>query len=193
MDFVDKQNRLGLFLELRQQRLEPLLEIAAVFGASDQGAQIQGIDRAFGQDFGHLAIDDLFGQPLGDGRLAHAGFSNQQGVVLASAAQYLDGALHFTAAPDEWIDLAGLGQFIEIFRELVQRVGRAGLSILGFAGAASGDRIGLVVELGNAMGNVVDHVQPAHILLIQQEHRVRILFTEDRHQHVCPGDFLFSR
>ena len=45
------------------------------------------------QHFGHLAVDDLARQALGDGGLADAGVADQQRVVLVPAAQDLDAAL----------------------------------------------------------------------------------------------------
>jgi len=47
-------------------------------------------------------------------------------------------------------------------------------------------------HLGNAVGNVVDHVDTGHALLFEQEHGLAFLFAEDRHQHVGTGYFTFA-
>src|ERR1700712_2084168 len=49
VDFVDEQNGVGTFFQLAEQRLEALLQIAAILGASQQSAKIQGVDHAVGQ------------------------------------------------------------------------------------------------------------------------------------------------
>jgi hypothetical protein len=46
-------------------------------------------------------VDDLLGQALGDGGLAHAGLAHEQRVVLAPPAEDLDGALDLGGAPDQ--------------------------------------------------------------------------------------------
>ena len=52
--------------------------------------------------------------------------------------------------------------------------------------------LGAVADLGDAVREVVDDVQPADVLLLQQIDRVRILLAEDRDQHVGAGDFLLA-
>jgi len=42
------------------------------------------------------------------------------------------------------------------------------------------------------MRDVVHHVQARDTLLVQVVHRVRILLTEDGHQHIGAGDFLLA-
>ena len=44
----------------------------------------------------------------------------------------------------------------------------------------------------DAVRDEVDHVQPGHALLVQVVDSVRVLFPEDRDQHVGAGDFLLS-
>ncbi|MCY1173017.1 hypothetical protein D9M73_131660 [compost metagenome] len=43
------------------------------------------------------------------------------------------------------------------------------------------------------MGDVVDHVDAGHALLLEQEHGLAFLFAEDRHQHVGAGHFALAR
>ncbi|MOA10774.1 hypothetical protein D3C78_1306780 [compost metagenome] len=42
------------------------------------------------------------------------------------------------------------------------------------------------------MGNEIDHVQARHALLVQVVDRMRVLFAEDRHQHIRAIDFLLA-
>ncbi|MNQ27154.1 hypothetical protein D3C85_404060 [compost metagenome] len=77
VDLIDEENGVGALAQLVEQRLEALLEVAAVLGAGQQRTEIQGIDHTVSQQVRHLAIDDTFGQAFGDGGLAHAGFTHQ--------------------------------------------------------------------------------------------------------------------
>lgn len=121
MDFVDEQDGVRLVLERLEHALEALLEIAAVLGAGQQRAHVQRIDHAFLEHIGHRAFGDAPGQTLGNRSLAHACLAHQQRVVLAAAAEDLDGAFHLVFAPDQRIDLAFLGGLVQVQRELLQR------------------------------------------------------------------------
>ena len=43
------------------------------------------------------------------------------------------------------------------------------------------------------MRNEVHYIKTGYAFLMQEIHRVRIFFSENRHQYVCPGDLLLSR
>ena len=107
VDLVDEQHRAGDLLHRGQHRLQALLEVAAVLGAGDQRAKVERVDHRVGQHVGHVAIDDALGQAFGERGLAHAGFADVERVVLAAAAQHLDGAFDFVGAADQRVDLAG--------------------------------------------------------------------------------------
>ncbi len=92
--------------QLLDDRFQPLLEIAAIARAGDQRAHVERIDGAVLQHFGHVVLDDLARQALGDGGLADAGIAHEQRIVLLAAAQDLDGALDLALAADQRIDAA---------------------------------------------------------------------------------------
>ena len=98
------ENRVLVLLDLLHHLLEALLEIAAIARAGEQRAHIEREHGQFGQHLGHVRVDDLARQSLGDRRLADARIADQQRIVLLPAAQHLDGALDFSLAADEWID-----------------------------------------------------------------------------------------
>ena len=78
VNLVDEQDGALDAFQLLDHGLEPLLEIAAIAGARDQRAHVEGIDGAAAQHFGHFAVDDLARQAFGDGGLAHAGIAHEQ-------------------------------------------------------------------------------------------------------------------
>ena len=117
VDFVDKQDGPRFVAQGFEHGLEALLELAAVLGAGDQGAHIQGVHLGVAERFRDLAALNLEGQTLGDSGLADAGLADVDRVVLAAAAQHLDGALDFRLAPDERVDAVLRGQFDQIDRK----------------------------------------------------------------------------
>ena len=189
-----------MVFQLLQHRLQTLLEIAAVLGAGQQCAHVQRIDDGLSQHVGHIALSDAPSQAFGDGCLAHTRLAHQQRVVLAAAAKDLHDALDFRLAADQRIDLAVLGELVQVLGELIQRRAlaaralRFGILSLGLsARAAFGtlDRLRRIALL-DAVGNEVHHVQPGDALLVEIVDRVRIFLAEDRDQHIGTGDLLLA-
>src|SRR5271170_5024534 len=106
VDFVDEQYRAGLLLDFRQYRLQALFKVAAIFGARHQRAHVERIDGRIQQHIRHLILDDHASQAFRDRRFAHARLAHIQRVVLAAAAEYLDGTLDLELAADQRLDLA---------------------------------------------------------------------------------------
>ena len=120
---VDEENveagRAGDFLHYR---LEPLLELAAIFRAGNQRAEIEREQLLVLQALRHVAVDDAQRQALDDRGLADAGLADQHRIVLGPARQHLDGAADFLVAADHRIKLAvacGLGEIARIFLQRV--------------------------------------------------------------------------
>ncbi len=163
VDLVDEQDRARLFLELGDDGLQALLEVAAILGAGDQRAEVERLDRAVFEHGRHVALDDALGQAFGERGLADAGFADVQRVVLAAAAQHLDRALDFLVAADQRIDLALAGELVEVVREFGQRIAARLVAALAFAtgfGRCGRLRLGFLADLGDAVRDVVDDVEP---------------------------------
>ncbi len=107
VDLVDEEDRARLLLELADDALEPLLEVAAVLGPGDQGAHVERVDRAVGQHVRDLLLDHEARQAFGNRSLADAGFADVKRVVLAAAAEDLDGALHLELPADQRVHPPG--------------------------------------------------------------------------------------
>ena len=125
--------------DLRQHGFQPLLELAAIFRAGDQRAEVERQQLLVLEALRHVALDDAVRQTLDDRRLADAGLADQHGVVLGAPRQHLDGAPDLLVAPDHRIELAlgrGLGEVARVFLERVVsllgagRIGRAALAQL---------------------------------------------------------------
>src|SRR6266850_870905 len=131
VQLVDEQDDLALargdFLE---DRLETLLELAAVLRAREQRPDVEREDLLVLQPLGHVAAHDALREALDDRGLADARLSDEDRVVLRSARQDLDDAADLLVASDDRVDLALLRRLGEVAAELRERLVRA-LGILG--------------------------------------------------------------
>ncbi len=196
MYFVYEQDRALGPLELVQYRFEALFEIAAIFGAGQERAHVQREDRAVGEDFGHLLLDDQLRQPLGDGRLADAGLADEQRIVLAPAAQDLNGALDLRTAADQGIDVPGQRLLVQIHGEGGERAARrllAAFADLGIRVTGGRQTGALIADFGDAVGDEIDDVETRDVLLVQKINGMGILLSEDRHEHIGTAYLLFAR
>ena len=123
VQLVDEQQDAPLGgLDLGQHGLEPLLELAAVLGAGDQRAHVEGEDGLVAQPLGHVAADDPLGQALDDGGLADTGVADEHRVVLGLARQDLDHPADLGVPADDRVELAGAGVGDQVAAVLLQRL-----------------------------------------------------------------------
>ena len=107
VQLVDERDDLPLGgLDLGEDGLEPLLELAAVLGPGDHRAEVEGDEALVAQGLGDVAGDDALGQALDDGGLADAGLADEDGVVLGAAAEHLDDAADLGVAADDRVEPA---------------------------------------------------------------------------------------
>ncbi len=128
VQLIDEQDDPPLGLrDLLENGFESIFELAPELGSRDQGAHVQRHQLAVLQALGNVARDDPLGQALGDGRLAHARFADQDRVVLGSPAQNLNHPANLRVAADDRVHLALAGQFDEVsavpFQRLVLVIG----------------------------------------------------------------------
>ena len=101
-------------LDFLQHGLQPLLELASVFGAGYEGCHIQRQELFASQAFGDVAVGYALRQAFHYGCFAHARLADEHGVVLSAAGEHLDGAADFLVSPDHGIELVLGGQAGEI-------------------------------------------------------------------------------
>ena len=123
--------------DLVQHRLDPLLELAAIFRAGDQRAHVERQQLLVLQRLRHVAVDDAQGEALDDGGLADAGFADQHGIVFRAPRQNLNGPADFLVAADHRIELAlarRLGQIAGVFLQgVVAAFGRGAVGLAALA------------------------------------------------------------
>ena len=106
VQLVDEEDGVVRAAQLLDDLLEALLELAAVLGAGDQRADVEGQDALVEERLRDVAGDDALGQTLGDGGLADAGLADEGRVVLRAPREDLDDPLDLLLASDDGIELA---------------------------------------------------------------------------------------
>ena len=182
-------------LEFLENLLQPLLEIAPIARARQQGTHVEREHGRRRQHFRHFAIDDALGKPFRYRGLAHTGFADEQRIILLPAAEHLDGAVDLGISSDHRIDLAVARLLVEVHAVSVERFAL-------FLGILIALGLGLLVDapdrprlrhpgtLGDTVTDIIDGVVTRHVLLLQEISRMTFALREDRDQHVGAGDFL---
>ena len=107
-------------LDLVEDGLEALLELAAVLGTREQRRQVQRQDLLALQTVGHVAGGDALRDALDDGGLADPGVSDEDGVVLGPPRQHLQRAADLLVAADDGVELSVGGLLGHVDRVLVE-------------------------------------------------------------------------
>ena len=128
MQFVDEEDHLPLGGgDLLQDRLQPVLELAPVFRAGDEGPEIEGEHPLLLQPLRDIPGHHPLGEPLHDRGLPHSGFADEDGVVLRASGEDLDHAADLAAPPDHRVELVAPGRVGQVaailFEGLVLRFG----------------------------------------------------------------------
>ena len=125
VELVDEQDDLAIaVLDLLEDGLQPLLELAAELGAGDQCAEIERDDALVLEALRDVAADDPLGETLDDGRLADSRLADEDRVVLRPAGQDLDDPADLVVPTDDGIQLARPRFAGEIAAVLLERLVR---------------------------------------------------------------------
>ncbi len=188
VDLVDEQDRQPAALEGGEHRLEALLEIAAEARAGEQRGRVEAEDLRPGEDRGHVRLQEPHGEALGERSLADARVPDEHRVVLAPPAQDLHRPLQLDGAADERIQDARSGAVGEVDGVGTQRVAPGLLAVGGLGRRpppAFFGRLGRNRYLRDAVGDVVEHVQPRDGLGLEQLGGVRVGLLQHRGNEVA--------
>ncbi len=123
VQFVDEQDdALGARGDLLQYRLQTLLELATVFAAGQERAEIERQQFLVFEALRHIAIDDTLRQALDDRGLANPRLADQDRIVLGAARQHLDRAADLLVAADDRVELALSRRFGQVAGVFLERV-----------------------------------------------------------------------
>ena len=133
MHLIDKEDGVFLLLDGGHHAFQAFFKIAPVFGAGDQGAHVEQMDLDVPQQVGHprffafgpgfFVFMDAQRQTLGHGRLADAGFADQERIVFLAAAENLHDPVQLVVAADERIDFALRRIVGQVDGKFLQRLG----------------------------------------------------------------------
>ena len=111
VELVDEGDDLALGVgDLLQYGLQAFLELAPVLGPGHHRAHVEADDPLALEPFRNVTLDDALGQSLDDGRLADAGLTDQDRVVLGPTRQDLDDPADLFVASDDRVHLPLAGQ-----------------------------------------------------------------------------------
>ena len=123
MDLIDEEDDAALRLRhLLDDSLEAFLKFALIFGTCHKGAHIERIEALVAQVLGHVTANDAFGEAFHDGGLTRTGFTDENRVVLRSAAQNLQHTADFLITADDRVKLAVAGILNEVASILLERL-----------------------------------------------------------------------
>ena len=126
VQLVEEQHDLAVgVLDLRERRLQALLELAAELAARDHAGEVERDHAAVDQALVDVALGDPQGEALRDRGLADAGLADQHDVVLAPPRQRLDRLLDLRRAADDRVDPACGRVGGQVMSEVVERRGLA--------------------------------------------------------------------
>ena len=123
VDLVDEEDDLPLrLLDLLEDGLQPLLELAPVRRAGHEGRHVEREDHAVAQPLRDVAAHDALREALDDGRLADARLADEDGVVLRLARQDAHDVANLRVAADHGIELARLRERRQVRAVLLKAV-----------------------------------------------------------------------
>ena len=126
VELVHEHDELGRLLELLDDRFQPLLELAPVFGAGNHERNVEGHDPPVGEEDRAVAGGDPARETFHDRGLPDARLADEDGVVLGAAAEDLDHPVQFGAAANEGVERPVSRRLGEIPRELGEQRRLAG-------------------------------------------------------------------
>ena len=144
VQLVDEGDDLAVgVLDLLEDGLEALLELAAVLGAGHHPGQVQGDEALAAQGLGDVAGHDALGQALDDGGLTDAGLTDENRVVLGASGQDLHDAADLGVAADDRVEAPLAGGLGEVGAVLLE-------GLVGALGVGGGDPRG-TADLGQGL------------------------------------------
>ena len=125
MNLVNEQDDVAAGANLLQDFLQPLLEVTAIAAAGDQCAEVKGVQLLVFEVFRNFGLDNGLRQAFDHGGFAHAGFADQNRIVLRPAGQDLHDPLDFLFPANNRVELSFAGRLGQISAELVEHQARA--------------------------------------------------------------------
>ena len=121
MELIDENHGVGIIDQLFHDGLQTLFELTAVFRARDDERQIQHQDALLREKRRDFSVNDPLRQPFHDSGLSNARVSDENRIVLRSAAQDLDHSVDFRIASDQRVQNPVHGGLRQVARKLAEQ------------------------------------------------------------------------
>ena len=120
MNLVDEDDDVGVLLQLFQQGAYALFKLSAILCSCHHSSHVE-VHQTLVEEHWRCAVacDELC-KTLDDGAFTHARLADENGVVLLTAAQYLDDALNLTLTPHHRVEFPLEGSLCQVCREVVE-------------------------------------------------------------------------
>ncbi len=118
MQFVNEQDNVLRAANFVHDRLDAFLELTAIFRAGNHEREVERDDTLAAQNFRHVARRDFLRETFDNGRLAHARFAKQHGIIFCATTENLDDAFNLVLAPDDRIHVAFARNFSQVTTEM---------------------------------------------------------------------------
>src|SRR5690606_24836960 len=189
VQLVDEQDDVAARADLLEHLLQALFEVTAVARTGDQRAQVERVELLVLERLGHLALDDLLGQPLDHGRLTDAGLAHQHGVVLGPPGEDLHDPLDLLIAADDRVKLALAGRLSQVAAELIENKGCGRRRFLG----ASRRRGLLALVTMEQLNDLLAHTVEIGTQLHQHLSGDTLALTDEAEQYVLGADVVVAK
>ena len=120
VQLVDEQDDVLVLRDLVHDRLEALLELAAILRSRDHRRHVERQHAMLAKTVGALAVGDELRQTFDDRSLADARLTDENRIVLLAASQDLHHALDFLRAADRRIELRLRRKLRQIAAEMIE-------------------------------------------------------------------------
>ena len=185
MNLVDEQHDVATRLDLFENLLQTLFEVAAVTATGNQCAKVKRVELLVAQGVGDVVRNDLLSKTFDDGGLADAGLANEHWVVLGATAEDLHHSLEFTRATNNRIELLLASELGEVAPKLIEDLAIAFVASFFFTGGAcSGSCASGFARL--ALTTLVAREQLDHLLANTAE------IGAELDEHLCGNAFALT-
>ena len=141
MDLVDDKDDIAALTDFLNKALHAAFKLAPELSARHQSGEVQQEYFLIPKLEGHIALGDPLGQALGNGGLAHAGLTDEAGIVLLTAVEDLDHPLDLLFPANHRIQLARTGAVRKVDAVAVQILALGGLVGLALPALVAASRI----------------------------------------------------
>ncbi len=123
MELVDEEDHLaGGVRDFLEDRLQALLELAAILRAGDERAHVERDDLLVLQTLRDVLPDNPLSETFDDGGLADAWLADEHRVVLRAAREDLDHAANLVVSSDDRVELALARELGEVAAVALERL-----------------------------------------------------------------------